>query len=321
MFNYPVGVQLFNRPEYARRLLTSLKEQNLEIHEKWLFIYIDGFPGSIYESRKSADHVSRVETIAREIFPLANIRLFSHNRGIAELHNLMQVEVFSVTNEWAVFFEEDIVLDPAHLQELSQLIEICDSREEVAKVSCFQILEELAHLPRGYQGFYPGTGTKAFAERKSFFIEKQTIMSRYIEIVKDELKSQSQFVNSRKGALMGAEGYLLSYFQKDSLIESFLHFNRKLHVTTKPNLATDIGIDGVHNFVTPAVKVDEKQEVYSASLEQRKREFELSLSEIKKESIDHIVGNYQTILEGFYTSRSRIAMLRKIFWTTLGKFK
>jgi len=321
MFNYPVGVQLFNRPEYAKRLLTSLKEQNLEIHEKELFIYIDGFPGSIYESRKSANHVSRVEMIAREIFPLANIRLFPHNRGIAELHNLMQFEVFSVADEWGVFFEEDIVLDPAHLQELSQLIEICDSQKEVAKVSCFQILEELAHLPRGYNGFYPGTGTKAFAERKSFFLERQVIMSRYIEIVKDELRSQGQFVNSRKGALLGAEGYLLSYFQKDSLIESFLHFNQKLHVATKPNLATDIGIDGVHNFVTPAVKVDAKLEKYSASLEQRKREFALSLIEIRKESIEHIVGNYQTILDGFYTSRSRIAMVKKIFWTTLGKLK
>ena len=321
MFKYPVGVQLFNRPEYAKRVLTSLKTQNLAINQDKLFIFIDGFSNSIYESRKKTNFTAQVEAISRDLFPLANIRIFSSNRGIAELHNLMQYEVFSVANDWAAFFEEDIVLDSSHLAELSQLIEICNDQKDIVKVSCFQILEELAHLPRGYNGFYPGTGTKAFAERKNFFSDKQKIMNRYIDIVKDQINSNDQFTNSRKGALLGAEGYLLAYFQKDSLIESFLHFKQNLHVTTKPNLATDIGIEGVHDFVTPRLEVDVEGEEYSGDLRQRRRELSISIDKIRRESIEHIVSNYQEILDGFYTSRSRMAMIKKIFRSTFKKLK
>jgi hypothetical protein len=321
MFKFPVGVQLFNRPQYAERVLNSLSLQTYSVKQKEMCIFIDGFRGSIYESRGEVDCTSTVEEIARSIFPLAEVKKFDENRGIAELHNLLQKEVFSQAGVWAAFFEEDIVLDPTYLEELSELIEIVNSHDRVVRVACFQVLNSLAHLPRGYHGFYPGTGTKAFAERKTFFDEKQPIVSKYIDLVKDQLHSVEQFVNSYKGAQLGAEGYLLSYLQKDSLVESFLHFNKKLHVVTRPGLATDIGIHGIHDFTTPELKVNPQMRNYSGDIEQRKMELEKSVSQVTSEATRHIVANFQEILDGFYTSRSRKKMIRKVILTTIKRLK
>jgi hypothetical protein len=319
MFSHPVGVQLFNRPEYAQRVLSALSSQTMPLDQRKLYIFIDGFPGSIYAARKQENLTSEVEEIAFGIFPYANIRKFHLNRGIADLHNLLQQEAFSVSNHWAAFFEEDIVVDTSYLQELSDLIQIVDKNENIVKVACFQILDSLAHLPRGYNGFYPGTGTKAFAERKQFFEEKQLIVNRYIELVKDQLDSKEQFVNIRKGALLASEGHLLAFFQKDSLVESFLHFQKKLHVVTMPNLATDIGIHGIHDFVTSKLNVELSENEYKVDIEKRKNELNSSLDDIRRESVEHIVLNYKDILEGFYISRSRKAMIARILKNSIKK--
>jgi hypothetical protein len=321
MFKFPLGVQLFNRPEYAQAVLTSLSLQTYSVNQKEMFIFIDGFRGSIYESRGHVDCTSIVEEIARSIFPRAIVKKFDENRGIAELHNLLQKEVFTHARNWAAFFEEDIVLKETHLEELSELIEMVDEHDKVVKVGCFQVLNSLKHLPRGYHGFYPGFGTQAFAERKIFFNEKQPIVSRYIELVKDQRHSDKQFVNPNKGAQLGAEGYLLPYFQHDSLVESFLHFNKKLHVVTRPNLATDIGIHGVHNFVTLELKVNAQMRENSRDFEGRKIELKNSLSYIANESYQHIVAKFQEILDGFYTSRSSKAMIKKVFLASIQRMK
>ena len=321
MFQYPVGVQLFNRPEYAERVLRSLKSQRLPIAQNKLIIYIDGFRGSIYETRNVENNTEQISKIASEIFPFAKLVIFEENQGIAALHNALQAEAFLISETWAAFFEEDIVLDENYMSELSELINIVDSVDEVAKVACFQIISSIRELSRGYDGFYPGTGTKAYAERKSFFLEKQKIIERYIALVNDELSSDSVFVNVRKASILGAEGHLLPFFQKDALVESFLHFEKRLHVVSMPNLATDIGINGIHNYVTPKLKKEQGTIEIEKTIEVRKDEFMMSLPSIRREAVNHIVGIYEEVLKGFHTSRSRKAMLKKSLISTLAFLK
>ena len=106
MFSFPVGVQLFNRPEYAEKVLISLSEQSLALDPNRLFIFIDGFKGSIYESRGSIDKTQEVEDLAKAIFPSATVLRFEENCGIADLHNRLQERVFASNDPWAAFFEE-----------------------------------------------------------------------------------------------------------------------------------------------------------------------------------------------------------------------
>jgi hypothetical protein len=317
MFNYPIGVQLFNRPRYARRVLESIRNQTLDFDDRSLTIYIDGFKYSIYDRRNARDSTNEVESIAREIFPACEIKKFDINCGIADLHNRLQTAAFASTDQWAAFFEEDVVLDPMYLKELQGLIEISQDFESIVKVGCFQIIDSLANLPRGLNGFYPGTGTKAFAERKSFFSSKQSVVEKFLEI---EKICEDDFDNSIKCATLAAEGYFLPYFQKDSLIESFMHFQKKYHVVTKPNMATDIGFEGVHNYTTSPLNIAPEVNSSAISVGDRKIHLEQSFDQIIGESKQHMIKNYKILLQGYHISNSRKAMLHKVFFTTLRRF-
>jgi hypothetical protein len=316
MFDFPIGVQLFNRPDYAKAVLESLSLQSESFGQDQLFIYIDGFKGSLYESRGDLDRTLEVEEFAKFYFPHANIKRFENNLGIADLHNQLQAAVFEGTDEWAAFFEEDVILNGHYLKELADLIVISKDFDSIVKVGCFQIIDSLTGLPRGLNGFYPGTGTKAFAERKIFFKIKQPVIAKFIEIEKlpsDDSRKTTQ------SAHMAAEGYFLPYFQKDSLIESFMHFHNKLHLVTKPNMATDIGFEGVHNYTTPPLRVVNKENTGLASVNERRTELAKSLDLIASESKQYAIQNFKKVLQGYHVSNSRKAMLQKVVTLTFRK--
>jgi hypothetical protein len=178
VFEHPIGIQLFNRPEYVIELVHSLHHQSVKINQENLFFFIDGFQHSVYESMGQEDKTEEVKRIINEVFPSANVYKQRLNLGIARLHNLMQEKVFLSGSPWGVFFEEDIVLHPDYLKQIALMIEMVDDNHEVAKLSCFQVIPSLLHLPRGLDGYYPGRGTQAFAERRSFFEKKQLRITR-----------------------------------------------------------------------------------------------------------------------------------------------
>jgi hypothetical protein len=328
MFNYPVGVQLFNRPDYARRLLISIKTQSCPVDMGRLFIFIDGFSGSVYQKRGLSDQTVEVESLAQEIFPDATIVKFIENRGIADVQYQLQEMAFSSTETWAAFFEEDIVLEPTYLQELSELINIVDDCESVSKVACFQMLGQ-SNLPRGYDGFYNGHGTKAFAERKNFFLDKSPMMKAFIALEKrsdipkhyptkksDLIKDSTRLAHL---ANPNALGTLMRSFNKDLAIDHFLHLSGKLHVVTKPNLATDIGIDGVHSYVVPQVQVGSVNEARRKSTSERKAELLDSLETLDSEAQDFYFVTNRVILDGFMGSLSGKILLQRLYEIVLKK--
>jgi len=322
MFAYPVGVQLFNRPEYAEMVLRSLKGQSFPIDQARLYIYIDGFKGSIYETKGALDKTKQVEELAREIFPGANVVRFENNCGIADLHNKLQEATFARDDLWAAFFEEDLILDPNYLKELSELIEIVDDSEAVVKVACFQIINSLFHLPRGHNGFYPGRGTKAFAERKSFYLEKAPILKYFVELQKrtdlpkPKVSKRNPFPRDAARLSLLAHpkrlGFLLTHFNKDAVSDVFLQTRGKLHVVSKPTMAIDIGLEGVHNSVQVNLQVPQNHKNSIQSLEMRSTEFHNSLEQIRIEAENEMVTIHRNILDGYFLSLSGKAMLKKV---------
>jgi hypothetical protein len=311
-FSFPIGVQLFNRPEYAEKILVSLSNQSVSIDQSRLFIYIDGFRGSIYASEERVDKTAEVEAVAKSIFPNAIIVRFEVNVGIADLHNRLQERAFSNGDEWAAFFEEDLVLDEFYLEALAELMNIVDGSEEVVRVACFQILPSLYHLPRGYDGFYPGRGTQAFAERRSFFIDKQEMVCKFIELIKMNLGSRDQFKDNQAAVMMATHGHFLPYFQHDSLIESLVFQTRKLHVVTRPGLARDIGSNGIHNYITPVLANPDSKIMGSQSIDARMKSFQNDLPAIRVESNEYMQSILRDLFDSFHLSKSRRAMLRRI---------
>jgi hypothetical protein len=311
-FSFPIGVQLFNRPEYAEKFLTSLSNQSVSIDQERLHIFIDGFQGSIYASSGLIDKTREVEVLAKSIFPMANIFRFKDNCGIADLHNRLQERTFAQGDQWATFFEEDLILESNYLQELSDLINIVNETEEVVRVACFQILPSLYHLPRGYEGFYPGRGTQAFAERRSFFLDKQNSVRKFIETIKPNLGTRAQFKDIQASAIMATHGYFLPYLQHDSLVESILFNEKKLHVVTRPGLATDIGTAGIHNYTTPLLPDQKADQVHSQVSSMREQNFRHELPEIRAEVNAYMQALFCEVFDSFHLSKSRRAMLNRI---------
>jgi hypothetical protein len=317
MFRFPVGIQLFNRPDYAERTLNSIYMQSLPVDSRKLFIFIDGFKGSSYESHGSEDKTAVVEEMAKHFFPDAQIEKFNKNFGIAEIHNRLQKLAFSGSSPWSVFFEEDVELDPLHLGELSNLIEIADDCEQIARVACFQVLPALNHLPRGNSGFYPGLGTKAFAERLNFFIDKQSIVKAFLELATKNLNSPDQFIDTQNSAELALSGHFLPYFQHDSLVQSFLNSRSRLHVVTKPHLAKDIGVIGMNNFIVPSIRNPPTNSELDKTIRLRKHELNQQLDQIKTESQQYLTAQYKEIFERFHILNSRKSMLKKLIIDTV----
>lgn len=319
MFEFPIGIQLFNRPDYAEKLLISLNNQTLQVQQESLHILIDGFSGSSYEKRGEQDRTREVYEIAKAIFPNALVESLSTNLGIAGLHTELQELTFAKTETWAAFFEEDLILDASYLAELASLIEIVTDNQKIAKVACFQIISTLVDLPRGYSGFYPGRGTKAFAERKSFFKLKLPMMKSFIEI----LNSKSEDMNNNDDIVVqdslrlatlasyDSLGVLINSMDHDIATDLFIEFKGLLHVVTKPNLATDIGVVGIHNSTTPRLELGNLVKD-SATQEERKVIFERSVNSIAHEATAYTKQNFKKILDGYYISLSSKKMVKKI---------
>jgi hypothetical protein len=78
-FPYLLSVLLFNRPDYARPALESLKEQTLPVAADRLLLSIDGYAGSKDEALGRTDRTPEVEEIAYELFPEACIKRAPRN--------------------------------------------------------------------------------------------------------------------------------------------------------------------------------------------------------------------------------------------------
>jgi hypothetical protein len=105
-FPYSISVLLFNRPEYARPSLESLKEQTLPVAADRLLLSIDGYAGSKDEALGRADRTAEVEEIAHDLFPEARIRRALRNIGIARHYALVEQQAFEPrAARWAAFFE------------------------------------------------------------------------------------------------------------------------------------------------------------------------------------------------------------------------
>lgn len=321
MFEHPIGLQLFNRPDYAIALVNSLLQQTVPVDPSQLFIFIDGYGNSIYEAKGFEDKTEEVKRIVREKFPSARVYGQGKNLGIAQLHNFMQEIVFNARPPWGVFFEEDIVLHPDYLKHISSLIDLVGDNHEVAKVSCFQVIPSLSHLPRGVSGFYPGRGTQAFAERRSFFEAKKSIVSTYLNLVASESNGNQFLVNTDLSSKLALEGHFLPFFQHDALAESLLSSLNLLHIVTRPDLATDIGVEGVHGYVTPSSKPRVSDDSFDQDFQTARFLFDSQLVTIRAEAEYYAQQRLKRILDGYHVSNSRSAMMKQILRISLKRVK
>lgn len=253
---WPIGVRLFNRPECAQKLLQSLKQQTLEISPQSIFFIVDGYAGSLDEQRGKPDQTGHVGDLIRSAFPGAYIEQCSKNIGIGQTAFALQAKVFAEQDaQWAIFLEEDIVLAPEYLQALHHMIDLADDFPEVVKVAANQTNLNYINLPpkSDRQNFYLGQGTKAFAERRSYFSERKHLTEIYLRTIAGRQYSDRD--ESEVFATLAEHGIFTIMGNNDVVHDRIAAAMKKLHIASPKSLLQDVGTEGETNFVLPEIRV------------------------------------------------------------------
>jgi len=253
---WPVGIRLFNRPEYAREFFESLKKQSVAIDPARTICFIDGYPKSSDYFQKVPDRTAEVAEVVAHYIPEARLIRAEHNVGLAKALFTLQQEVFKIENsDWAIFLEDDLVLDENYIEVLEHLIQLAPVSGKIVKVAACQF-----HL--GYQdqppaadrkNFFIGQGTQAFAEKRTYFQERTEVTETYLRA----LEGSSYLHKNREQvfATLASQGIFNVMGNNDGALDQMIGLFNKLHVVAGRQLLQDIGIQGETSFRYPNIEV------------------------------------------------------------------
>jgi glycosyltransferase involved in cell wall biosynthesis len=242
-FEFPIGVLLFNQPEYARQVLTSLAEQTLDLDQTRVVVSIDGYAGSKDQLRGLPDQTAEVAQVARELLPNARVVMHTDNLGIARNFDFVERAVFDMDkSRWALFLEHDFVLNANYLEIISSMINYF-ADTPVAQLSATGDTHEL-NWPRQY-GFHVMRHAWAFALSRDFWVER----TRYTDVYLDSTKGQPYYKRDRVKAFRAlTEVGLFSGLgvSQDAVKEATLYACGRIAVTTHEHHGRYIGEAGEH---------------------------------------------------------------------------
>ena len=253
---WPIGVRLFNRPEHVRELLISLSKQSLPIDPSTLTFSIDGFAGSLDQVRGRADNTAQVASLVKKYFPTATVIQFPKNVGIGESTFELQKKVFANAHaDWAIFLEEDIVLESEFLAAIMHLTDLAQELDEIVKVATGQLnLGYLkAPIKPGRKDFFLGQGTKAIAERHTFFKQRTGLTEVYLGAIAGRQYSDRD--EAAVFATMAEQGVFTVMGNNDVVQDRITASLHKLFVVSGQTMIVDQGISGETNFVHPEIPI------------------------------------------------------------------
>jgi hypothetical protein len=181
-FPYPIGILLFNSPDYSEIVLRSLSAQDIKVDPSRVVITVDGYFNSKDEAVGKNNQVDQVVKIAKKYFPNSKIVYHKNNLGIAKQFQFLENELFNFPNsEWALFLEHDFELFPNYLRGIDTLVKVTNQFDEVVQVDCTG--GSAMALSRGDNSVYPAGHHWAFALKKSHYLERNFIVSEYIDSI------------------------------------------------------------------------------------------------------------------------------------------
>ena len=272
-FPYPIGILLFNSPDYSEIVLRSLSSQDINVDPSRVVITIDGYINSKDEAIGKNNQVDQVITIAKKYFPNSKIVHNKTNQGIAKQFQFLENELFNFPNsEWALFLEHDFELFPNYLRSIDTIVKATNQFDEVVQVDCTG--DTNIPLSRGYNSVYPAGHHWAFALKKSHYIERKFIISEYIDSISTSYYLRDlQKINS---ALQHHSVYSLVTSQ-DSVKQAIRNTMGKLAVTSGLQLGKYIGVEGEHFNPESFAKLGyQNWDFY------REREFHITPHEVEK---------------------------------------
>ena len=176
LFPYPIGLLLFNRPEYSIQLLRSLAEQTMKPSE--IYVHIDGYKNSRDELAGRPDFQNLTISYLNQKFPNAHVVVEKQNQGIARSWHALEEMVFKNSHSrFAQFFEADMLLSKHYLQSAFKLITEVGQKPSIGTISLTGESNKVAN----HKNILTTTwGTKAVAVKREHYMERMEFMWEYL---------------------------------------------------------------------------------------------------------------------------------------------
>lgn len=243
VFPYPVGILLYNRPEYAEQTLAALASQQHAIDQSRLVIVRDGYIGSREEASGEPDYTTEVDRLVERFFPDATYVPFERNCGIAVAYEEMADRCFSGDADWAAFFEEDFVVDPDYTIVLERLIDAC---AHVPQVACLSATGDLSvSRDRGAETLYPDRHLWAYVLRRSVREQWRETIADYLKLLANRPYWDRDTDAIVKG--MAERGIMIPSGSQDYVKCGFMRANGYLALNTANAHGYYIGRVGLHH--------------------------------------------------------------------------
>ncbi len=243
VFPYPVGILLYNRPEYAEQTLAALASQRHAIDQSRLVIVRDGYVGSRDEAFGDPDFTAEVDRLAERFFPDATHIRYEQNCGIAIAYEEMADWCFSGNADWAAFFEEDFVVDQDYTQVLERLIDATAHVPQVASLSATGDIS--VNRNRGWETFYPDRHLWAYVLRRTVREQWRETKADYLKLLEHRPywdRDTDAIVNG-----MAARGIMIPSGSQDYVKFGFMRANGYLALNTAHAHGEYIGRVGLHH--------------------------------------------------------------------------
>lgn len=134
---FPIAILSFNRPDYLRPVLASLRPQVGE--QDRIVLFQDG-GWNRWSSRQKgrAELIAQCVSIFRRAIPWGDVVEASENLGIALNYERAERHLFEgLQAEKALFLEDDLVLSRNYLGVIGQLLDIAERDPRIAYVSAY----------------------------------------------------------------------------------------------------------------------------------------------------------------------------------------
>jgi hypothetical protein len=243
-FPFPLGVLLFNRPEYAEQTLRGLANQSCPLSDDRVVIVVDGYNGSKAQVSGQPDLTAEVAQIARDVFPGATIITSPHNLGIAAAFDLLETTLRerNPKADWYAFFEEDYVPHDNYLRILVDLARQSSRITDIAAISATG--EVFGERSRGVHSVYPLSRLWAFLMRRSHLDERRPLIDNYLAAF-----SGTSYWERDKPAIakaLSSNGVLPIGVSQDQVKLTLLHHFGRYGISSGGTQGEYIGVVGEH---------------------------------------------------------------------------
>jgi hypothetical protein len=242
----------FNRPDYLRQVLSSLRAQDLEgCAARFTFHFFQDGAVNRYSGVRYADDedIAACTALARALMPGIDLHVSPDNIGVAEMFAAAESFVFDrLEADYAIFLEDDMVLDPRYLRTMAGIREHTVEHEEIGVFAAYGNhnlegagVSECLGRP---QAWVPLGQHWAFAVTRTHWRAIQPFMRKYQEIVHHRDYRRRNHVAVR--SLLDASGTPSRDTSQDKAKAVAAFLASRLRLNIELPLGRYIGEHGVH---------------------------------------------------------------------------